>query len=601
MKYVLTYILLFITLIGCSSNISREEPADKQERKTSVTVDKDKAMEHFIDGTMAEQKGKFAEAILEFQDALKYDPQPGIKFALAKNYYRLGKFSLAYKYANSAVKEDSSNVEFNTLLAQLYQTANKPDSSAIVFKRIIEIDSTNRSAYYNLGMMYENEKPIQALEVYNKLLKITGPEWNVLVKIADLNERLGNVEETIETVEELAALDPANLDLQKLLIESYIKTERFNEALSLTDEALEIFPNDYNLIELKANALLLSGKAKESLQEYFQFIENDSIPLESKIRIGVRFLSESDKDSVILASTKKIFNTLDQDTTNWQIKMYLGEISLLEKNDSAAVLHFQEAAELASWNVELWMRLGGLLFDTGRFEKAAEEMTKAVGNFPDEFALNFILGLSLAQEDDHKHAEQYLEKATTLNPNDIFALSAYAFTLNRLKKQDEALKALKKALKIDPNDLQVLTIMGSIYDARKDWKKVDETYKRALRIDSSNPLALNNYAYSLASRGEKLNEALEMVNEALEIDPENPSYLDTKGWIYFKKKEYEKAKKYIEMANELDQDNAEIMEHLGDIYFKLDNKDKAITFWKKASSLIDDNSEIKIKIEKGLL
>ncbi len=601
MKNILTYIFILIIAVGCSSNINKESSAKAEAQIESTTVDKDKAMEHFIDGTMAEQKGKYAEAILEFQDALKYDPQPGIKFALAKNYYRLGKFSLAYKFANSAVKEDSTNIEFNALLAQLYQAANKPDSSAVVYNRIISIDSTNTTAYYNLGMLYENEKPIQALEVYNKLLDVTGPEWNVLIKIADLNERLGNVDETIETVEDLAKLDPSNLDLQKLLIESYLKSENYDKALNLSDEMLAAFPDDYSLIELKANALLRNGDVKESLQEYLQFIDNDAIPLDSKIRIGVHFLSESDKDSLILASTKKIFTRLDKDTTNWQVKMYLGEISLLEKNDSLAVLYLEDAADLASWNVELWMRLGGLLFDTGRYEKAAEEMSEAVSNFPDEFSLNFILGLSLAQEDNHEEAEPYLEKAATINPNDIFALSAYAFTLNRLDKQDEALRYLKKAAKVDPNDLQVLTIMGSIYDAQKDWSKVDEIYERALSIDQTNPLVLNNYAYSLASRGKKLDDALDMVNDALEMDPENPSYLDTKGWIYFQMGDYEEAKEFVEQANELDEGNAEIMEHLGDIYFKLDNKEKAITLWKKASSLIDDNQEIKNKIEKGLL
>ena len=601
MKNILTYIFILIIAVGCSSNINKESSAKAEAQIESTTVDKDKAMEHFIDGTMAEQKGKYAEAILEFQDALKYDPQPGIKFALAKNYYRLGKFSLAYKFANSAVKEDSTNIEFNALLAQLYQAANKPDSSAVVYNRIISIDSTNTTAYYNLGMLYENEKPIQALEVYNKLLDVTGPEWNVLIKIADLNERLGNVDETIETVEDLAKLDPSNLDLQKLLIESYLKSENYDKALNLSDEMLAAFPDDYSLIELKANALLRNGDVKESLQEYLQFIDNDAIPLDSKIRIGVHFLSESDKDSLILASTKKIFTRLDKDTTNWQVKMYLGEISLLEKNDSLAVLYLEDAADLASWNVELWMRLGGLLFDTGRYEKAAEEMSEAVSNFPDEFSLNFILGLSLAQEDNHEEAEPYLEKAATINPNDIFALSAYAFTLNRLDKQDEALRYLKKAAKVDPNDLQVLTIMGSIYDAQKDWSKVDEIYERALSIDQTNPLVLNNYAYSLASRGKKLDDALDMVNDALEMDPENPSYLDTKGWIYYQMGDYEEAKEFVEQANELDEGNAEIMEHLGDIYFKLDNKEKAITLWKKASSLIDDNQEIKNKIEKGLL
>jgi len=62
----------------------------------------------------------------------------------------------------------------------------------------------------------------------------------------------------------------------------------------------------------------------------------------------------------------------------------------------------------------------------------------------------------------------------------------------------------------------------------------DSLYEEALRINPEFSLALNNYAYSLSERGLQLERALGMARKALEVAPDNPSYLDTIGWIYFR-------------------------------------------------------------------
>ena len=65
--------------------------------------------------------------------------------------------------------------------------------------------------------------------------------------------------------------------------------------------------------------------------------------------------------------------------------------------------------------------------------------------------------------------------------------------------------------------------------------KFDEIYIKLINTDDKDAQAYNNYAYSL-ERNVKLDQALEMAKKAIEIEPENPSYLDTIGWVYFKLK-----------------------------------------------------------------
>ncbi len=90
------------------------------------------------------------------------------------------------------------------------------DSAEVVFNNILEIDSTDINAHYNLGQLYEAKQPLKALEAYKKVIDITGPEWNVLLKVAELNERLGKVDETIKTAEELLRIKSIKFGIAKI-------------------------------------------------------------------------------------------------------------------------------------------------------------------------------------------------------------------------------------------------------------------------------------------------------------------------------------------------------------------------------------------------
>ncbi len=124
-------------------------------------------------------------------------------------------------------------------------------------------------------------------------------------------------------------------------------------------------------------------------------------------------------------------------------------------------------------------------------------------------------------------------------------------------------------------------------------------YERALRLDPQSHLILNNYGYSLAERGLQLDRALQMSLKAVTADPENASYLDTAGWVYFMLAKYDDARHYIEKAIAAGGASATVYEHMGDIQFKLGQKVKAEEFWKQSLQLNANNQSLKDKIARG--
>ena len=530
------FIIMLLIAYGCSTQkeISKDRNANSK-LAGIISGDSSKlAMEQFINGTIAEIKGDYATAISYYLQASKLDPKAGVFYALAKNSFNLNKLSQALEYSKKALAFDSSRIDYFELLSEIYSSAQQTDSATFILSKIIKMDSTNVDAYYRLARIYEAKKPANAISIYQDITNIIGPDWDVLMRVAELQANLGNYKEAVSSIEQILTIDPDNEGLKKLLSEYFQRAKLYDEALTVINDVLIVNPDDLDAHDRKAQIYLSENKWDTASIEYSYILKQSNVPVDLKIKIGATYFEQSIKDSALAPIAKKFFITIDRDTANWQVKMYLGAIALNEKNDSEAVGYFKAATQLASWNVEAWVRLGGIYFDNRKYDEAVKVLSQAITSFPEDFRVNLILGLSFSQLNLNDEAKIKLKKAVDLNPKDITALSAYGYTLSQLKENDEAVIYLKKALSITPEDINLLGTIGLIYDEQKKWSECDSVYEKALLIDSSNALLNNNFAYSLSERGIKLDLALKMAKIAITAEPNNSAYLDTIGWIYFK-------------------------------------------------------------------
>jgi Tfp pilus assembly protein PilF len=155
----------------------------------------------------------------------------------------------------------------------------------------------------------------------------------------------------------------------------------------------------------------------------------------------------------------------------------------------------------------------------------------------------------------------------------------------RLKRFTDAGEQLDKAdvLATKPDEkLYAYFLRGELYDRQKIYDKAEAEFRKALAIDAQNAAVLNYLGYMLADQGMKLPEAMKLIRQAVDLEPQNGAYLDSLGWVYFKTGQYPEAEENLRKANERINSDPTVHDHLGEVYEKTGRLKLAVAQWERS-------------------
>jgi tetratricopeptide (TPR) repeat protein len=170
------------------------------------------------------------------------------------------------------------------------------------------------------------------------------------------------------------------------------------------------------------------------------------------------------------------------------------------------------------------------------------------------------------------------------------------------KDLDAALATARKLVAANPDDVRGLYVMSLILQDKGDVKGAEKTLRDLIARDPLDANALNSLGYMLAERGERLDEAVALLERALKIEPGNPSYLDSLGWAYFQQGKLDLADGPLSEAAEKLKSNSVVQDHLGDLRFKQRRFADAAAAWERAlggDGQSIDKSKIQGKIREA--
>lgn len=175
--------------------------------------------------------------------------------------------------------------------------------------------------------------------------------------------------------------------------------------------------------------------------------------------------------------------------------------------------------------------------------------------------------------------------------NYIFISNLYA----QAKRGREAVEAANQAVSTgqaeEQKQIAKLTL-ATAYQTARNFSAAENILRELLKQSPGNPIALNNLGYFLIERDTKLPEALNLIEQAVKIDPTNSSYLDSLGWAFYKLEKIDLAEKHLRDAARIDDSSATIQEHLGDVYRKQGKTALAKTAWQKSVTLSFEPEQI---------
>ncbi len=171
------------------------------------------------------------------------------------------------------------------------------------------------------------------------------------------------------------------------------------------------------------------------------------------------------------------------------------------------------------------------------------------------------------------------------NPDFMRPYYALAGIYLKAKQADKAIAQYQAVLDKNPQQPGPHMLLGTIYDMQKRFDLSEKHYREALNINPEFAPAANNLAYLLVEKGENLDEALSFARKAKEKLSDDPSVMDTLGWVYYKKGLYDNAINEFSDSLEKIPDNAIVHYHLGLAYYKKGNRDSARAALEKSLSL----------------
>lgn len=489
--------------------------------------------------------------------------------------------------------------------------------------------ASESSAYYhyilaNIAELNGDSKT--AIEEYKKSILYDCKSIYLKKQLANLYILIGDIDTAAKVISEIAALQPDDKATVELMAEISVFRKRPQDAISSYEKILSTDPVNKNALY---NLGVLYAEIKEYekailyFEKYLQ-IEPDSPVVYSSIGILYQKLNRLGEAELYLKKAQQ----MDGDFIIPLVT--LAEIYENKKEYKKVLEIYEKLLEVFPEDAELFIKAAGFYLLEKDYLQAKKYLIKAKKSFPKNHWIDYYLGLIAVDEGEYDHAINYFNESIRLNKAapEPHMQKGYAFTIREdnknavksllraiklgadipdiyfflavnyeiLDKYSAAEKYLKKAVNLDPNNIRYYFELGVVCDKLNKTVEAENAFFKVIEIDSATAQAYNYIGYTLADKNIKLSQAEDLIKTALDIDPGNPAYIDSLGWVFYRSGRYGESLELLKKASK-DLDDPVIFDHLGDCYLALGDEQLAVDNW-ETSYLIEKNKNIKKKIKK---
>jgi len=555
---------------------------------------------------------------------IKESGAPGLEQSASKNI----------AVQDLTLSQDSDlQASYYYLMARRHESKDETDQAQEAMGKAIAKDpGSNFLQREYIISLQKQKKSDQALALAQDLSEKYPDDVENLILLARLKK--GDEKDMTILLERILQLAPEDKETFLRLGKVYMDEGMNLKAMNLFSRMASIFPDYYVAHFYLGETHRMADQPAAARVSYLKTLELEPDLLEPRFQLVdvYKAMGEKKNKAEIITVLKEI---LDFDPGNERALIELGLFYYNTKDHHNADEMFAELGREIRKNPDLVINIVQLLIPEHRYQDAATVLSQVRKAQPGNANINFFLGMAyeglekpdkaieyyLKVTPDHpqykktilsiaflyrdmnrmEEAIRFLEQHHRQSPADIDITSYLASFYQENNRHDIAVTMLQLALKEVPKNTALLFKLGAVLDTAGQRQQSIETMKTIIRLDPKHASALNYLGYTYAEMGIHLDQALELVQRALEIRPDDGYITDSLGWIYFKKQAYDKAVFYLEKAVELSDYETVIAAHLAEAYLKTGQQKKAVAMYKKALDNARQNQKKEIqKIEEKL-
>ncbi|HEV8366945.1 MAG TPA: tetratricopeptide repeat protein [Pyrinomonadaceae bacterium] len=553
--------------------VTRETAKAEETFKRAISINQNSALAHSEYGKFLVQTNRPQEAEAELKKAVEVAPndRPS-RFVLASFYLvnkQLDKAEEAYK-ALAAL--DPGKPESEATLADFYSAINRTDEAIKIYQDIVTKAPDFMQGRYRLTEILLARGDIQgATAQIDEALKKDKTDRQALLLRARVRAQGGQndgLKAAVEDLKEVLRQEPNSRPGLYFMAQANFSLGLTDQARAFAGDLEKNYPDYLPAKLMNLQITLASGDAKTATT-----LATDLLDRLSKAA------PDRDQSPQLLAELQER-TLLARGSAQMQLRNFTGArqdfeaarniapgdpnpynslalLSLAENKPDEAIADWESALKNDATN---FIALNGLTTHYAakqEFDKAHSRIDQALAAYPNNAPLHFVKANVYGFQHNGQGAEAELRKALELDPNYVAAYHALGALFINSQQVDRAIAEFRKIIEKRPDDQTAYTMIGMLEDARKNYDAAVENYKKALEHDPNAPIAANNLAWLYAVTGKgNLDEAVKLAQGVVQRNPNIAGFVDTLGWVYYKKALYAAAAEQLQKAVSLDEQAA---------------------------------------------
>jgi len=539
----------------------------------AVSVSGGSALAHYEYGKFLVWNNRLDVAEAEFQSAVQAEPaNREARFILASFYLvnkRLDKAEEAYK---ALAEIDKDKPEGRAVLADFYSSTGRLDEAIAIYKEVVAKSPDYTQARYRLAEIMLNRGDLAgAKSEVDSVLKNDATDRQAIIlraRIAMHSGQNSDLKLAIEDLREVLRQEPNSRAGLFFMAEANFRLGQTEQARVFAGDLERNYPEYLPAKLMQVQINLASGDAKSALQLAAQLQERltksapdrDTSP-QMLAELRTKTLIAHGSAALQLRDTKTarkdFIAARDAAPNSADIYVNLAVVALAEGKTDEGIGFYNNALAIDGAHFNALRGLTNIHAAQKRTDQAHARLDQAISSQPNNASLHFLKGRIYGFEMNAQGAESEFRRALEIDGNYLAAYSALAALFVNTNQQQRAIEEYRRIVERRPDNPAIYTLIGMLEMNQQNIDGAIDNYRKALAQDQNAIFAANNLAWLYAEHGKgNMDEAVRLAQSAVQANPEVPSFVDTLGWVYYKKGLYGPAAEQLKKAVAVDESAA---------------------------------------------